>query len=262
MQRLIRSADQDLLVTSLDSWVILEVRRHQELPMSTISEPTTGPQPKRWTVEQYHQLSKLDAFKDTDERVELIDGHFYLLHAGSRKRWTHEQYHSAGEAGMFDGERVELIDGEVYVMSPMSRRHANGIVRVQYAMLGIAPKGYLVRTQLPIIGEASEPEPDVGLIRASLDDLDQAIPTTLELAVEVSLSSLHFDRTKKLKVYASQQIPEYWIVNLMDDCLEIFRRPTGESYSEHFVVESGDSASCLAIPDRSIAVADLLPKCK
>lgn len=228
--------------------------------MSTISEPTTGPQPKRWTVEQYHQLGELDAFND--ERVELIDGYFYLLHAGTRKRWTHEEYHGAGEAGMFLEERVELIDGEIYVMSPMSRRHANGIIRAQEALYAIRPKGYLVRTQLPIIGEASEPEPDVGLIRASLDDLDQAIPTTLELAVEVSLSSLHFDRTKKLRVYALQQIPEYWIVNLVDDCLEVYRGPTGESYSEQFVVESGDSASCLAIPDRSIAVADLLPKCK
>ena len=229
--------------------------------MSTISQPTTGPQPKRWTVEQYHQLGKLDAFSD-HERVELIDGYFYLLHAGSRKRWTHEEYHSAGEAGMFREERVELIDGEIYVMSPMSRRHANGIVRVQYAILGIAPKDYLVRTQLPIIGEASEPEPDVGLFCGSLDDLDQATPTTLELAVEVSLSSLRFDRTKKLTVYARQQIPEYWIVNLIDDCLEIYRGPTGDGYSEQFVVESGNAASCLAIPDASIAIADLLPKCK
>ena len=75
--------------------------------MSTISKPTTGPQPKRWTVEQYHQLGELGAFKD--ERVELIDGH--LIHECIRKQWTHEEYHCADEAGMFHGEHVELIDG-------------------------------------------------------------------------------------------------------------------------------------------------------
>ena len=232
----------------------------QELPMSTISKPTTGPQPKRWTVEQYHQLGELGAFKD--ERVELIDGHFYLIHEGIRKQWTHEEYHCADEAGMFHGEHVELIDGEIYVMSPISRRHADGILRVQYAFLAVAPDGYLVRTQLPIVGDASEPEPDVGLVIGELGNLEQAIPGNLELAVEVSLSSLKFDRTEKLKVYARQQIQEYWILNLVDDCLEVHRGALGDGYTDQFVLEAGDSVSCLAIPDAAIFVADLMPKRK
>lgn len=230
--------------------------------MSTISEPQTGPQPKRWTVEQYHQLSELDGFKDTDERVELIDGYFYLLHAGSRKRWTHEQYHSAGEAGMFHGERVELIDGEIYVMSPMSRRHAAGIRRVQRALQCICPDSLLLDVQLPILVESSEPEPDVSLIRGTVGEFDLVTPTCPELVVEVSLSSLHFDRTKKLKVYASQQIPEYWIVNLVDDCLEVYREPVGDGYNDRRIFNAGDSVTPLAIPDESINVADLLPKRK
>ena len=226
--------------------------------MSTISDVTTGPQLKCWTATEIKVLAEIGVLDA--EAVEFFNGLIYLSGDGVCKRWTHEEYHGAGEAGLFDGERVELIDGEVYIMSPMSERHASGILRVQYALLGLAPQGYLVRTQLPILGDASEPEPDIGLVIGAVDDLDQAIPSTLELVIEVSLSSLKFDQTEKLKVYAQQNIPEYWILNLVDDCLEVYRDPVGDSYRDMAIVKAGESIACLAIPNAEVAVSDLLPK--
>ncbi len=226
--------------------------------MSTISDITIEPQPKRWATVELDTLVEIGALQL--EKVRFFNGLIYRKCDGHRKRWTHEEYHAADEAGMFRNEQVELIDGEIYVMSPMSQRHASGILRVQYALLGVAPQGYIVRTQLPILGDTSEPEPDVGLAIGEVDDLDLAIPSTLELAVEVSLTSLDFDRTEKRIVYARQSIPEYWILNLVDDCLEVYREPVGDNYRRRTIVNADQSVSSLAIPAAELAVSDLLPK--
>ena len=226
--------------------------------MSTISETSAAPKPRHWTVEQYHQLGELGAFKN--EPVEFAQGRVYVKHDGLPKRWTHEEYHASGDAGLFDGERVELIDGEIYVMSPMSIPHAAGIQRVQHALQRVCPEELLLRVQLPVLTDRSEPEPNVALVRGSLEDFDEALPTCPMLAVEVSISSLQFDRTKKLTTYARQKIQDYWILNLVDDCLEVYREPSDDSYQQRTVLQSGESVSPLAIPQATIDVAKLLPR--
>lgn len=226
--------------------------------MSTISDVTTGPQRKCWTATEVKVLAEIGVLDA--QQTEFFNGRIYLSGGGVRKRWTDDEYHSAGEAGLFDGTRVELIDGEIYVMSPMSRRHASGIRRVQAALQRICPDGFLLDIQLPIPTDASEPEPAVALVKGALEDFEDGLRLNPLLVVEVSLSSLKFDQTEKLKVYARQNIPEYWILNLVDDCLEVYRDPVGEGYQHMSTMKAGESVACLAIPAAQVAISDLVPK--
>ena len=132
---------------------------------------------------------------------------------------------------------------------------------MQQTLYSIKTDSYIVSVQLPLrFSPGSEPEPDVSLVKGSLEDFDETVPSFAALVVEVGLSSLEFDRTQKLTIYARQQIPEYWILNLVDDCLEVFREPAGESYNRRFVLRHGDSIAPLAIPGATIAVSEMLPK--
>src|SRR5271169_1715506 len=82
--------------------------------------------------------------------------------------WTKAEYHDLAERGIFDGQRVELIVGEVIEMPPQKDEHAMAVSLVNYALLKVFAKGYLVRVQMPMnLGAESEPEPDVLVVRGS-----------------------------------------------------------------------------------------------
>jgi len=180
-------------------------------------------------------------------------------------RWTVDEYYRIYEAGLFRGKRVELIRGEIIEMSPMLSPHATSIRLVSELLGGLLTKGFEVRPQMPMsLSESDEPEPDVAVVIGSIRDFTDAHPSTAQLVVEVSLTSLRFDRTVKLRLYAEHMIGEYWILNLKQRQLEVYRGPTrdvleGFTYSEKLVFEEGDVVAPLAKPDVTVAVADMLP---
>lgn len=178
--------------------------------------------------------------------------------------WTREVYLRAAEAGVFRDVRVELVEGQVIEMSPAGSRHANTIVKVAEALRVAFGAGYLIRPQLQIdLNERSQPEPDVGVIRGGLDDFEDHHPTSADLVIEVSDSTLRYDRNRKAKIYALGNLQEYWIVNLENDQIEVFRQPDAlGNYLVRSVAKRGDSLSPLAMPNAQIAVNDLLPKSK
>jgi Uma2 family endonuclease len=91
----------------------------------------------------------------------------------------------------------------------------------------VFPQGFDVRTQLPLaLGEYSEPEPDVAVVVGSARDYANAHPTTAVLVVEIADSTLALDRHTKASLYAAAGVPEYWIVNLVERQIEIYREPT------------------------------------
>ena len=181
------------------------------------------------------------------------------------RKWTRDEYYKMAELGFFDGKRVELIEGEIIEMSPMTKLHAVGIRKVLAILNKIFTAGFVVDSQLPMsLGKINEPEPDVAVIKGKLEDLLISHPKTAELIVEVSVSTLRLDRTKKAALYAKNKVQDYWILNLKSRCLEVYRQPKkdkklGFIYIESRIFTETDEVSPLAMPQAKIKIADLLP---
>ncbi len=111
-----------------------------------------------------------------------------------------------------------------------------------------------------MVGEHSLPEPDIAVVRGLAEDYLDNHPLVAELVVEISETSLAFDRNSKSRIYALAQIPEYWIVNLIDNQIEVFREPSAEGqYANKFIVKRGASISPLGAPEAILKVSELLP---
>ena len=165
-----------------------------------------------------------------------------------------------GEIGLFDAKRMQLIRGQVIDMSPMKSRHATGIILTAETLRPILGSQASIRQQLPLaLTEHSEPEPDVAVVSGSPRDYAHEHPATALLVVEVSDSTLTFDRQTKSLLYAQAGIPEYWILNLIDNALEIYRDPQPEGYQSKHVYPASAQIALSFVPDRMISVTDLLP---
>ena len=184
------------------------------------------------------------------------------------RRWTRTEYGRLIAAGLLDeDERVELIDGQLIVREPQHTPHATAIDLVQEALRDAFGVGWRVRVQLPVaLDEATEPEPDVSVVRGSPRDYLAEHPSRPALIVEVAQASLAFDRERKGGLYARAGIADYWIVNLVERVLEVRRRPIrsasaryGWKYQTVRTLRPGATVSPLAAPSARVAVADLLP---
>ncbi len=152
--------------------------------------------------------------------------------------WTRAEYEQlVGAGGLDPNSRVELVDGEILDMAPQASLHATGVRLAEDALRVAYGNQFDVRAQLPLaIDGCSEPEPDLAVVTGSPRDYRDAHPTTAVLIVEVADSSLQFDRTRKLALYARNGIPDYWILNLIDGMLEVHRDPAGDSYRNRTVL--------------------------
>ncbi len=133
-------------------------------------------------------------------------------------------------------------------------------------LIEIFAKGFVVDSQqLPMsFGKADEPEPDIAVVKGAVRDYAQAHPKSAELIVEVSDTTLRYDRTVKVGLYAQNKIADYWILNLKDRCLEVYRQPKkdkklGFIYGEIKILTETDSIAPLAAPQSEIKIADILP---
>lgn len=186
-----------------------------------------------------------------------------------RRLWTAEEYERAGALGLFRSEeRLELIEGEIIEkMSPQGSRHAGAIRLVEEALRLAFAVGFDVRVQLPLaFGPHNRPEPDVAVVPGSIRQYVDAHPTAAALVIEVADTTLQTDRTIKAAVYAAAGVQDYWIVNLVDSVLEVYRQPAplpdavaGYPYGSVTRLTADQSITALAAPHHSIAVADLLP---
>lgn len=172
------------------------------------------------------------------------------------------EWHRMGEAGIFPPEaRMELIEGEILHMSPIGFNHSGHVNRL-ISHLTILTYGKAVPSaQNPVqLGDLSEPEPDFLLLKPNQDFYTTRHPNAADvlLLIEVSDSTLRFDREQKRRLYATHLIPEYWIVNLIDNCLEVYRQPHDGDYLDKSVLTKADSIKLLAIPELEISVASVL----
>ena len=154
-----------------------------------------------------------------------------------RRPLTVAAWHLLAEAGMFgENDRIELLNGEMIERSPIGSRHA-GHVNLLQRILGKAliDPSLMVVVQNPIaLGDYSEPQPDISVLRFREDYYAQAHPRPEDvlLLIEVSDSTMEFDREIKLPLYAAALISEVWLLNLQEQQLEIYQAPSGGSYTE------------------------------
>ena len=177
------------------------------------------------------------------------------------RRWTREEYEKMVAAGVFHPEdRLELIDGEVWEMAPQSSLHSTAVRKVEEALRAVFAPDHDVRVQLPLAFDSdSEPEPDVAAVPGRIEDYRDAHPNTAALVVEVADSSLNYDRDSKTILYAAHGIPEYWILNLVDNRLEVYKELEMDVYRSRRLLDKDDVVSPVFRPEATIAVSDLLP---
>jgi Uma2 family endonuclease len=183
--------------------------------------------------------------------------------APAENRYTSERYFAlVDEGALHPDDPVELLDGVIVAMAPPNPRHAAATTRTGDALRDAIGKRAVIRVQMPLIaGPYSVPEPDVAVVPGRHADYDDAHPTTALLVVEVGDSSLIQDRLTKAAIYAAAGIPEYWIINLRDDCVDVFRspEPPHRRYAETCVAHRGERLEPLSLAGLSVAVNDLLP---
>ncbi len=181
-----------------------------------------------------------------------------------RRRWTRKEYYRAAELGLFrPNERLELLDGEILQkVSPQKPPHAVALSNTALAVAAAFGPGHHVRHQLPLVlNESSEPEPDVLVVAGIPNDYrsDHPKPADVRLLVEISDSTLRLDRSRKLPAYARASIPDYWILNLPERRLEVYREPSGPRYRSVTIYSEHEAVTPLLAPRASIRVAVLLP---
>ena len=152
-----------------------------------------------------------------------------------RHRITVEHYYRMAEAGLFAaGQRVELIDGEIIDVPPMGARHAAALTKLATLFAGAIEQRAILRPQLPIhLGEDSEPEPDLALVKPRADHYESSHPTADDvlLLVEISDTTLRYDRDVKLALYARHAVREVWIVDLTGEQIHFYRDPVDGKYA-------------------------------
>jgi Uma2 family endonuclease len=183
------------------------------------------------------------------------------------RRWKRVEYDRLVDLGVFEGEPLELIGGQLIVAEPKGVYHSSAVTAADYALRAALPPGWIVRNQQPVsLDDESEPEPDLAVVPGRPGDYRYAHPQRPTLAVEVADSSLQFDRQQKGSLYARAGIEDYWVVNLVDRVVEIYRdpgpdpaAPYGWRYRSVVSVRPPEVVAPLSFASSHIAVADLLP---
>ena len=184
------------------------------------------------------------------------------------RRFTRVEYARLLECSILhEGERLELIDGLLVLREPQYSPHATAIQLARRALERAFGTGWDVRSQLPVaLDDMSEPEPDAAVVPGDPRDYRDAHPERPVLIVEVALSRLAFDCRQKASLYARAGIADYWVVNLVDRVLEVYREPVAAPASPYgfryrSVTRFRPSATVtpLAAPSATIPIADLLP---
>src|SRR5262245_60683280 len=182
-------------------------------------------------------------------------------------RWSRTEYEDLVRQGVFTGRPVELIAGQLVVAEPQGSYHATAVGTVDDVLRSLLPPGFIVRSQMPVaLDDESEPEPDVAVVRGTRADYRDTHPGPPVLVLEVSDSSLDFDRRDKGSLYARGGVLDYWIANLIDRVLEVYREPTpdptaphGWRYRSMKTFRATAVVAPLELPSVRLAVSTLLP---
>ena len=176
-----------------------------------------------------------------------------------RRRFTVDEYLKMAQAGILSRRpRVELLDGEIVEMTLSGAPHGNAIgIIIRLLNSGVGSRGFIWPQLAVLLPPASAPEPDLAVLRPR--SYHDALPVAEDvlLVIEVSDSSLRRDREAKLPLYARAGIPEYWIVDVNAEVIEVRTGPSGSDYTSLRRFGRGEFLSPAAFPDLRIPVDDL-----
>ena len=179
------------------------------------------------------------------------------------RKWTVKEYHKLGEIGIFNPEeRLELIEGNIIKISAKGTVHASATRRTATLLHNLLGNQAAVYNKSPIaLDDNSEPEPDIAVVR--IDPFDYAThhptPSEVYLIIEVADSSLTFDREIKAKIYARSAIADYWVLNVGERQLHVFREPAVDGYQSEVILAETASISPIEFPAFNIAIQAMLP---
>ena len=181
----------------------------------------------------------------------------------TRKLFTVDDCLRMEKAGILSAnDRAELIRGEILLMSPIGPRHGAAVDGANRAMGRLAGDAAIVRVQGAVeLDRFAAPQPDIVLLRPKEDLYVGKNPGSPDifLIVEVADSSLEYDTTVKLELYAILGIPEYWVADLQHNRLLVYCQPAGESYQTVTELHRGDTVAPQLLPVCRIPVDVLLP---
>lgn len=176
------------------------------------------------------------------------------------RKFTVNEYEKMGETGILTSEdKVELIKGEIIKMSPIGLKHLATVNRLNKFFYFNFPEMIIVGVQNSIeLNDNSQPEPDVVLLKYRQDFYQKKRPSVEDilLLIEVSDSSLKYDQEIKLPLYAENNIEEVWLINLIDDCVEVYRNPKGKKYQQINILDQENTISCVAFSEITINISD------
>ncbi len=177
-------------------------------------------------------------------------------------RFTVTDYHRMTEAGILtEGSRVELIRGQIVDMAAIGTPHFGMVNRLNQLLTRLVEDRGLGSVQNPVrLDDGSEPQPDVVILRPRRDYYETTFPRPGDvlLLIEVADSSLAYDRAVKAPLYADAGIVEYWIVDLVDRIVEVFREPANDRYAQTQRIGADGVLQILALPGAALHAADVL----
>ncbi len=179
------------------------------------------------------------------------------------RMWTTEEYHRMAETGILDeDERVELLEGKIIWMSAKGTAHSSAVGRTDRLLQKCLGNQAWISIQDPVtLNQHSEPEPDIAIVK--IDPLDYAdhhpTPGEVYLIIEVADSSLKFDCETKGKAYAQGKIADYWVLDVLNRQLYVFREPSEEGYQTKAILDENSTISPLQFPNLQISILSMLP---
>jgi Uma2 family endonuclease len=194
--------------------------------------------------------------------IDVLTSPHVLSSTALRHRFTVDEYYAMAEAGILnEDDRVELIEGEIIEMSPINAPHAGHVKRLIRLFTKRLGDKMLLDVQNPVrLGDYSEPQPDIALLKPRADDYTKSHPkpADVKLLVEVSDSTVDYDRDVKAPLYARAKISEMWLANLPEKRLEVFRDPSPKGYKTRQLLEHTDTISPLAFPEVTFRVSEIV----
>ena len=180
----------------------------------------------------------------------------------TRRKFDVAEYHRLAEAGILhEDDRVELIEGEIVEMVPIGSDHSGTVNALNHALMSAAGRRATLSVQGPLhLSDYSEPQPDFMLLKPRPDFYRERHPRPEDvlLLIEVSQTSLRYDRAVKLPLYARHGIPEVWIVDLPDRVVEVHRDPSPDGYASTRRYAPGETLEPQALPGVKVSAADIL----
>jgi Uma2 family endonuclease len=175
-------------------------------------------------------------------------------------RWTVDEFHQMAIAGLLDEtDRVELIEGEMIDMAPIGSKHAFIVNRISQLLSARVGEQCLVSTQNPVrLGDRSEPQPDIALLQ--IGNYMASFPTASDvlLIVEVSDSTLEYDRDIKLGLYARHGIPEVWLLDVNAGELTLYREPAEGQYRLIRKPTNAEAVAPMAMPEALFSLVEIM----